>query len=120
MFGNDLTDVWQRIQGVSYWQNKCMHRLQSSGKQPLVAASVLFGAQDSQAMTSIIYIYICTNSYTHVCRWVASSFAWCQQSAGSRIGCFCLQQGLLNTARDHEKIADKSPAYSGNLVFDLQ
>ena len=36
----------------------CMHWLQSSGKQPLVAASVLLGAQDSQAMISVLYLYI--------------------------------------------------------------
>ena len=98
-----------------------MHWLQSSGKQPLVAASVLLGAQDSQAMISVLYLYIYIYIYIHymhiISRWVASSFAWCQQSAGSRIGCFCLQ-GLLNTACDHGKSADKSPA-PGNLV-DLQ
>ena len=96
-----------------------MHWLQSSGKQPLVAASVLLGAQDSQAMISVLYLYIYIYiHYMHIIsRWVASSFAWCQQSAGSRIGCFCLQ-GLLNTACDHGKSADKSPA-PVNLV-DLQ
>ena len=62
MFDNDLKDVWEWIQGVSYWQDMCMHWLQSSGKQPLVAASVLLGAQDSQAMISVLYLYI----YIHI------------------------------------------------------
>ena len=46
----------------------CMHWLQSSGKQPLVAASVLLGAQDSQAMISVLYlyIYICIYIYIYI------------------------------------------------------